>query len=164
MESQPSRRQHRRCRLHRSESGGGPPQWAETKGLPGSSCTRFGGADLRDCNLEEMVLTAPDFHDVDLRNALLTGSRMQEANFLGADFGCAGWPISTGRAPTCRMQTYEVRASISARLVTGLVGSPIAWREVAPGSTRTITTTRTSSPPRKFGRQPPRRRPAGSQC
>jgi uncharacterized protein YjbI with pentapeptide repeats len=81
---------------------------------------------MRDCDLEDMVLTAPDFHDADLRNALLTGSQMQNANFLGANLAGAGlaefdWPGANLRDSDLRGASFHLGSSRD-----GLVGSPIA--------------------------------------
>ncbi len=72
------------------------------------------------------MLTDPDFHDADLRGALLTGSRMQEANFLGADLRGAGlaeidWPGADLHDADLRGASFHLGSSRS-----GLVGSPIA--------------------------------------
>ena len=87
---------------------------------------RFGGADLRDCDLEEVTLTVPDFHDADLRGALLTGSRMQEANFVGANLRGTGlaeidWPGADLHDADLRGASFHLGSSRS-----GLVNSPIA--------------------------------------
>ncbi len=87
---------------------------------------RFGGADLYSCNLEEVRLTAPDFHDAYLCGALLTGSCMPRANFLGANLCNAGlaeidWPEANLRDADLRGASFHLGSSRN-----GLVGSPIA--------------------------------------
>jgi uncharacterized protein YjbI with pentapeptide repeats/energy-coupling factor transporter ATP-binding protein EcfA2 len=87
---------------------------------------RFGGADMRNCDLERMILTVPDFHDADLRGALFTSSRLQEANFTGANLQGAGlaeidWPGADLQDADIRRASFHLGSSRS-----GLVGSPIA--------------------------------------
>jgi fluoroquinolone resistance protein len=96
-------------------------------GLPGRfDGARFGGADLRCCDLEDMVMTDPDFHDADLRGALLTGSQMLEASFLGANLRDTGlaeidWPGADLRDVDLQGASFHLGSSRN-----GLVGSPIA--------------------------------------
>lgn len=81
-------------------------------------------ADLNSANLGQ--LTAPDFHDANLRGALLTGSQMQKANFLGANLSGAGlaeidWPGANLCDSDLRGASFHLGSSRN-----GLVGSPIA--------------------------------------
>jgi uncharacterized protein YjbI with pentapeptide repeats len=87
---------------------------------------RFGGADLWRADLEEMELREPDFHDAILCGALLTGSRMPNASFLGADLRESGlaevhWPGVCLRDADLRGASFHLGSSRS-----GLVDSPIA--------------------------------------
>jgi len=116
--------------IHDADFGGANLEDACLKGLELKLArfvnVRFGGADMRFCNLEEMQLTAPDFHDADLRNALLTGSWMPRANFLGANLSNAGladidWPKANLVDADLRGASFHLGSSRN-----GLVGSPIA--------------------------------------
>ncbi len=71
-------------------------------------------------------MTAPDFHEAKLLDALLTGSRMPGANFLGADLRNAGlaevdWPEANLRDADLRGASFHLGSSRN-----GLVGSTIA--------------------------------------
>ena len=71
------------------------------------------------------MLTVPDFHDVDLPRALLTGSRIQEANLMGADLSAGlaeiDWPGADLHDSDLREASFHLGSSRN-----GLVGSPIA--------------------------------------
>ena len=72
------------------------------------------------------MLAAADFHDVNLCNALLTGSQMQEANFISAEILAAQvWPISSGLALIYMMLTCDASFHLGSSR-SGLVDSLIA--------------------------------------
>ena len=72
-----------------------------------------------------MELTDADFHDANLRGAVLTGSRMPGANFLGADLRDArlaeiDWPGACLRDADLRGANFHLGSTRS-----GMVDSPI---------------------------------------
>jgi uncharacterized protein YjbI with pentapeptide repeats len=76
--------------------------------------------------MEDMTLTDPDFHDADLRGALLTGSRMPGGNFLGADLRDAllaeiDWPGACLCDADLRRANFHLGTTRS-----GMLDSPIA--------------------------------------
>ena len=114
--------------------------------------SRFGGADLSGCDLEGMELDAPDFHDANLEKALLTGSIMPQANFLGETFARPAWPRLTGPAPACATPTSRARAFTWARRAAAWSRARSPAKGAAPGFTPTSMASRTSRAPKRSAR------------